>query len=100
MKYFIGKIIGYAIAIPIWIILTASIIPLVVLLLICVSIITRDWNWKRMLLEATPQRYVVLPHRHRLRELDEYDLELVRRISVLLGRRTRPNKVNWKRDGF
>ena len=101
MRYTIGKIIGYAIAIPIWIFLIAAIIPLMVLLLLCVSIMTRDWNWKRILLESTPQRYTVLPLPHRLRELDEYDLELVRRITVLLGRRRRgPDKVNWRRDGF
>lgn len=96
-----GKIVGYSILIPIWTILIAGMIPMIFGLMVVLSLITGDWNWKKLLRESrSARRYSVLPPPHRMRELDERDLEFVRTISIILNRRRRNNKVNWRRDGF
>jgi hypothetical protein len=96
----VWKVLGYTAAIPIWIMLTAAILPMLAMLLLVISFMTGNWNWKRMLLESTPPRYVILPPPHRLRQMDEYEQELIRRIKMILSRRRRHDKVNWRRDGF
>jgi hypothetical protein len=95
----LGKIAGYSILIPIWTILIAGMIPMMFGLMVIVSLITGDWNWRKLLRDTRP-RYAVLPPPHRLRELDERDLEFIRTISIILRRRQRIDKVNWRRDGF
>lgn len=98
MKYTIRKIVGYSILIPIWIILTAGMIPTLIVVLLFVSILTKDWNWWRIMTYRQP--HVFYYHRARLR--DECEREFTIRVAAYFRarRKNSKEKVNWKRDGF